>query len=113
MFIATSNNIGNVQPALRDRMEIVSVSGYTIEEKCEIAKKHLLPKQIKDHGLPKNVVKLKKASIEKVIEGYTRESGVRGLEIRNMQRKTGHGLVSTPASTSSIVTISSNCKAIL
>tara|TARA_B110000503_G_scaffold54194_1_gene87073 strand:+ start:49076 stop:51523 length:2448 start_codon:yes stop_codon:yes gene_type:complete len=80
MFIATSNNIGNVQPALRDRMEIVSVSGYTTEEKCEIAKKHLLPKQINDHGLPKNVVKLKKASIEKVIEGYTRESGVRGLE---------------------------------
>jgi len=80
MFIATSNNIGNVQPALRDRMEIVSVSGYTIEEKCEIAKKHLLPKQIKDHGLPKNVVKLKKVSVEKVIEGYTRESGVRGLE---------------------------------
>ena len=80
MFIATSNNIGNVQPALRDRMEIVSVSGYTIEEKCEIAKKHLLPKQITDHGLSKNVVKLKKASIEKVIEGYTRESGVRGLE---------------------------------
>ena len=80
MFIATSNNISNVQPALRDRMEIVSVSGYTIEEKCEIAKKHLLPKQIKDHGLPKNVVKLKKVSVEKVIEGYTRESGVRGLE---------------------------------
>ena len=80
MFIATSNNISNVQPALRDRMEIVSVSGYTIEEKCEIAKKHLLPKQITDHGLSKNVVKLKKASIEKVIEGYTRESGVRGLE---------------------------------
>ncbi|MGY8945464.1 MAG: endopeptidase La [Flavobacteriales bacterium] len=80
MFIATSNNIGNVQPALRDRMEIVSVSGYTIEEKCQIAKKHLLPKQVIDHGLPKNIVKLKKVSIEKVIEGYTRESGVRGLE---------------------------------
>ena len=80
MFIATSNNIGNVQPALRDRMEIVSVSGYTIEEKCQIAKKHLLPKQIIDHGLHKNIVKLKKVSIEKVIEGYTRESGVRGLE---------------------------------
>ena len=80
MFIATSNNIGNVQPALRDRMEIVSVSGYTIEEKCQIAKKHLLPKQIIEHGLPKDIIKLNMLSTEKVIEGYTRESGVRGLE---------------------------------
>ncbi|MBT3442157.1 MAG: endopeptidase La [Flavobacteriaceae bacterium] len=80
MFIATSNNIGNVQPALRDRMEIVSVSGYTIEEKCQIAKKHLLPKQIIEHGLPKDIIKLNMLATEKVIEGYTRESGVRGLE---------------------------------
>ena len=80
MFIATSNNIGNVQPALRDRMEIVSVSGYTIKEKCQIAKKHLLPKQIIEHGLPKDIIKLNMLSTEKVIEGYTRESGVRGLE---------------------------------
>ena len=80
MFITTSNNIGNVQPALRDRMEIVSVSGYTIEEKCQIAKKHLLPKQIIEHGLPKDIIKLNMLSTEKVIEGYTRESGVRGLE---------------------------------
>lgn len=80
MFIATSNNIGNVLPALRDRMEIVSVSGYTIEEKCQIAKKHLLPKQIIEHGLPKDIIKLNMLSTEKVIEGYTRESGVRGLE---------------------------------
>jgi len=80
MFIATSNNIGNVQPALRDRMEIVSVSAYTIEEKCQIAKKHLLPKQIIEHGLPKDIIKLNMLSTEKVIEGYTRESGVRGLE---------------------------------
>ena len=80
MFIATSNNIGNVLPALRDRMEIVSVSGYTIEEKCQIAKKHLLPKQIIEHGLPKDIIKLNMLATEKVIEGYTRESGVRGLE---------------------------------
>ncbi len=80
MFIATSNNISNVQPALIDRMEIVNVSGYTIEEKFHIAKKHLLPKQISEHGLEKNIIKLNKLSLEKIIEGYTRESGVRGLE---------------------------------
>ena len=80
MFIATSNNISNVQPALIDRMEIVNISGYTIEEKFQIAKKHLLPKQISEHGLEKNIIKLNKLSLEKIIEGYTRESGVRGLE---------------------------------
>ena len=80
MFITTSNNISNVQPALIDRMEIVNVSGYTIEEKFQIAKKHLLPKQISEHGLEKNIIKLNKLSLEKIIEGYTRESGVRGLE---------------------------------
>ena len=80
MFIATSNNISNVQPALIDRMEVVNVSGYTIEEKVQIAKKHLLPKQIIEHGLKKNVIKINKQSLEKIIEGYTRESGVRGLE---------------------------------
>ena len=80
MFIATSNNILNVQPALRDRMEIVNVSGYTIEEKSQIAKKHLLPKQIFEHGLSKNIIKINKLVLEKIIEGYTRESGVRGLE---------------------------------
>ena len=80
MFIATANNISNVQPALRDRMEIVNVSGYTIEEKSQIAKKHLLPKQIVDHGLEKNIIKINKLALEKIIEGYTRESGVRGLE---------------------------------
>ena len=80
MFIATSNNILNVQHALRDRMEIVNVSGYTTEEKSQIAKKHLLPKQISEHGLPKNIIRLNKSVLEKIIEGYTRESGVRGLE---------------------------------
>ena len=80
MFIATSNNIANVQPALRDRMEIVHVSGYTLEEKYNIAKKHLIPKQINEHGLSKNIIKINKQSTEKIIEGYTWESVVRGLE---------------------------------
>ena len=80
MFVATANNLGTIQPALRDRMEIINVSGYTTEEKVEIARKHLIPKQLKEHGLPKNAIRLGKREIEKVIEGYTRESGVRGLE---------------------------------
>lgn len=80
MFIATSNNLGTIQPALRDRMEIINVTGYTIEEKIEIAKQHLLPKQLKEHGLDKSHIKIGKPQLEKIVEGYTRESGVRGLE---------------------------------
>ncbi len=80
MFVATANNIGNIQPALRDRMEMIPVSGYTIEEKVEIAKRHLLPKQLKEHGLSEKDLKVGKPQLEKVVEGYTRESGVRGLE---------------------------------
>lgn len=80
MFIATSNNISAVQPALRDRMEIISMTGYTIEEKIEIAKQHLVPKQVKEHGLTSKQITIGKKQIEKVVEGYTRESGVRGLE---------------------------------
>ncbi len=80
MFIATANNIGNIQPALRDRMEMINVTGYTIEEKVEIAKQHLLPKQLKEHGLSKENLKIGKKQLEKIVEGYTRESGVRGLE---------------------------------
>jgi ATP-dependent Lon protease len=80
LFIATANNLGEIPWALRDRMELINVSGYTIEEKIEIAKRHLLPKQLKEHGLTKEHLKLGKAQIEKVVEGYTRESGVRGLE---------------------------------
>jgi ATP-dependent Lon protease len=80
MFVATSNSLGTIQPALRDRMEIINVSGYTIEEKIEIAKRHLLPKQLSDHGLTKNDLKIGKLQLEKIVEGYTRESGVRGLE---------------------------------
>lgn len=80
LFIATANNLGQIPWALRDRMEIINVTGYTIEEKIEIAKRHLLPKQVKEHGLTTEHIKLGKAQIEKVVEGYTRESGVRGLE---------------------------------
>ncbi len=80
MFIATSNSLSTIQPALRDRMEIINVTGYTIEEKVEIAKRHLLPKQLKEHGLTNDNIKIGKAQLEKIVEGYTRESGVRGLE---------------------------------
>ena len=80
MFIATSNNLSTIQPALRDRMEIINVTGYTIEEKVEIGKRHLLPKQLKEHGLTDVHLKIAKAQLEKIVEGYTRESGVRGLE---------------------------------
>ena len=80
MFIATCNSLNTIQPALRDRMEIINVTGYTIEEKIEIAKRHLLPKQLKEHGLTKDDLKIGKAQLEKIVEGYTRESGVRALE---------------------------------
>ncbi|MDT0644394.1 endopeptidase La [Zunongwangia sp. F363] len=80
MFIATSNTLQTIQPALRDRMEIINVTGYTIEEKVEIAKRHLLPKQLEEHGMTKEDIKIGKAELEKIVEGYTRESGVRGLE---------------------------------
>ncbi len=80
MFIATTNSLNTIQPALRDRMEIINVTGYTIEEKVEIAKRHLLPKQLKEHGLEDKHIKIGKPQLEKIVEGYTRESGVRGLE---------------------------------
>lgn len=80
MFIATANSLNTIQPALRDRMEIIDVTGYTIEEKVEIAKRHLLPKQLKEHGLDTTALKIGKPQLEKIVEGYTRESGVRGLE---------------------------------
>ena len=80
MFIATSNNISNIQPALLDRMEVINVSGYTTEDKIQIGKKFLLPKQINEHGLKSKDLKLGVRVMENIIEGYTRESGVRGLE---------------------------------
>ena len=80
MFIATANDLSTIQPALLDRMEIINVSGYTIEEKTEIAKRHLLPKQLKEHGMKSTDIQLGKKEIERIVEGYTRESGVRALE---------------------------------
>lgn len=80
MFIATANSLSTIQPALLDRMEIINVTGYTIEEKVEIGKRHLLPKQLKEHGLSKKHLKIAMPQLEKIVEGYTRESGVRGLE---------------------------------
>ncbi|MFZ4547619.1 MAG: endopeptidase La [Bacteroidales bacterium] len=92
MFIATANSLNNVHPALRDRMEIIDLSGYLIEEKIEIARKHLVPKQLKEHGIDKKKIVFSKPVLQTVIENYTRESGVRLLEktiakvIRNRAR---------------------------
>ena len=80
LFIATANTLDTIHPALRDRMEIIEVTGYTQEEKIEIAVKHLVPKQLKEHGLKASQVKITKAAIGKLINSYTRESGVRNLE---------------------------------
>jgi ATP-dependent Lon protease len=80
LFIATANDISHIQPALRDRLEIIDLSGYAVEEKVEIAKRHLLPKQKEAHGLDKINFKIQDNVLEKVIEDYTRESGVRELD---------------------------------
>jgi len=80
LFVATANSLGPIHPALRDRMEIINVSGYTQEEKTSIAQKFLLPKQLKEHGMNKKHLTLKKSVLDKIVESYTRESGVRGLD---------------------------------
>ena len=80
MFIATANSLDPISSALRDRMEMINVSGYTIEEKTSIAQKFLLPKQLKEHGMERKHLKLKRSVLEKITESYTRESGVRALE---------------------------------
>tara|TARA_B100001057_G_C22852189_1_gene951382 strand:+ start:260 stop:2716 length:2457 start_codon:yes stop_codon:yes gene_type:complete len=80
MFVATANSLSPIHPALRDRMEMINISGYTLEEKSAIAKRHLLPKQLKEHGLENKQLTLNKAVLDKMVELYTRESGVRGLE---------------------------------
>jgi len=94
MFIATSNNMATIQPALKDRMEVINMTGYTIEEKVEIAKQHLLPKQLKEHGLTSKDLTIGKKQLEKIAVGYTRESGVRGLEkqIAKMVRNTAKSI---------------------
>ncbi|MBA3899910.1 MAG: endopeptidase La [Bacteroidetes bacterium] len=80
MFIATANNLSAIQPALRDRMEIIEINGYSVEEKIEIGKRHLLPKQLEEHGLKKEDLALTKKNFETIIESYTAESGVRSLD---------------------------------
>ncbi len=80
LFIATANSLSTIQPALLDRMEIIQISGYSTEEKVEIAKKHLIPKQRKEHGIKASDIKLNNSIITKIIREYTRESGVRGLD---------------------------------
>jgi len=80
LFIATANSLDTIHPALRDRMEIIELTGYTVEEKLQIAIKHLVPKQLLEHGLKASNIKITKEAILKVIEAYTRESGVRNLE---------------------------------
>ena len=80
LFITTANDISTIQPALRDRMEMINVSGYLAEEKMEIARNYLIPKQLKEHGLTRSQLKVDKAALEEIINRYTSESGVRGLE---------------------------------
>lgn len=80
MFIATANTLSTIHPALRDRMEVIDLSGYLLEEKTEIARRHLVPKQIREHGLKEKNVLFSKNILEKIIDDYTRESGVRSLE---------------------------------
>ena len=95
MFIATANNYGNIPPALRDRMEILEFSGYIQDEKLQIAKRHLIPKQVKENGLTKSEVSLDVNSIKELISSYTREAGVRQLEreIANVLRKVAREVV--------------------
>ena len=80
LFITTANNIETIHPALKDRMEMINVSGYLAEEKYEIAKRHLVPRQLEEHGLEKSQLKFDRNAIAKIIDDYTHESGVRGLE---------------------------------
>jgi len=89
LFIATANNLGFIHPALLDRMEVIDIAGYLIEEKLNIAQKHLIPRQLKEHGMDKNGLQFSDAIIERMITDYTRESGVRNLEklIAKMIRK--------------------------
>ncbi|MFL2989497.1 MAG: endopeptidase La [Candidatus Neomarinimicrobiota bacterium] len=95
MFIATANNYGNIPPALRDRMEMLEFSGYIQDEKLQIAKKHLIPKQVKENGLTKSEVSMDNNSIKELISSYTREAGVRQLEreIANVLRKVARDIV--------------------
>jgi len=102
MFIATANNLSTISEPLRDRMELIEVSGYLVEEKIEIAQRHLLPKQLENHGLKKDQVSLSNEVVEFIVENYTRESGVRSLDkqlaklVRRVARKIAFGENITP-----------------
>lgn len=104
LFIATANNLQTIQPALRDRLEIIDLSGYAVEEKVEIAKRHLLPKQKEAHGLKNTKFKISDKVLEKIIQDYTRESGVRELDrhLAAVMRNQARQLASTGSLTASI-----------
>jgi ATP-dependent Lon protease len=95
LFIATANNLGNIHPALLDRMEVIDIAGYLIEEKLNIAQKHLVPRQLKEHGMEENGLQFSDEILERIVSDYTRESGVRNLEklIAKMIRKRASQLV--------------------
>mgnify|MGYP002508692471 CR=1 FL=1 len=99
MFIATANNLNTISQPLLDRMELIEVSGYILEEKVEIAARHLVPKQLEAHGLSKGKVKLPKKTLQVIIESYTRESGVRELDkkIAKIMRKLARKVASDEA----------------
>ena len=80
MFIATANSLDTIHPALLDRMEIIDISGYSLEEKLEISQKYLIPRQISDNGIKPEIIQFTPEVIEKIIMNYTAESGVRNLE---------------------------------
>jgi ATP-dependent Lon protease len=96
MFIATANNLGTIPGPLLDRMEIITIAGYTEQEKIHIAKDHLLPKQVKEHGLSKSQLQIREDGLQMVVRYYTREAGVRGLErqLATICRKTAKIIVS-------------------
>ncbi|NEJ83949.1 endopeptidase La, partial [Rhizobium leguminosarum] len=95
LFIATANQLDTIPPALRDRLEIIEINGYTIEEKLQIAKKYLFPKQRKENGLKATDLSIHDTAIVKIIESYTRESGVRELDrkLASLVRKVGKAMV--------------------
>ncbi|HCC46719.1 MAG TPA: endopeptidase La, partial [Elusimicrobia bacterium] len=101
MFIATANTLWGIPVSLRDRMEIIDFSGYTHDEKIEIAKKFLIPRQLKDHGLKDGMLKIEDKGIDAVIRGYTREAGVRNLnrELASMCRRAARKIVEESAQT--------------
>ncbi len=109
LFIATANNIANINPALRDRMEMINIPGYILEDKVQIARKHLLPKQLEAHGVSAKELKLSPKVIEKIIADYTRESGVRSLDkqiakiVRTRAKQIGFGETFKPEVTAADV----------